>query len=214
MAETIAIIDYGSGNLRSVEKAFERAARESGVAARFLVTDDADAIAAADRIVLPGVGAFGACMAGLSARDGVLEALEHGVLARGRPFLGICVGMQLLADCGLEFGEHEGLGWISGRIEAIEPGDSSLTTPHMGWNTVEARDRGPLASALNGHAFYFAHSYHFVPENAHHVQAVTHHGVELAAAVGRDNIFGLQCHPEKSQSAGLALLAAFLHWTP
>ncbi len=214
MAETIAIIDYGSGNLRSVQKALQRAAREAGVAAEVCVTTDADAIAQADRIVLPGVGAFGAGMEGLRARAGVLEAMEHAVLAAGRPFLGVCVGMQLLADCGREFGAHDGLGWIAGEVTALPTGDPSCRTPHMGWNTVRTQTPHPVLKNLTEEAFYFAHSYHFAPENDVHLVGICHHGVRLAAAVARDNIFGVQFHPEKSQTAGLALLANFLQWAP
>ncbi len=213
MTETVVIIDYGSGNLRSVEKAFERASRESGLSRAVSVSDDPERIAAADRIVLPGVGAFGACMDGLSARSGVMEALEHAVLVNTRPFLGICVGMQLLAEYGREFGTRQGLGWIPGEVRAIEV-SGDLTTPHMGWNTVAARiDVGPLA-ATDGGAFYFAHSFHFAPENDAHLIGVTHHGGAMAAAVGRDNILGVQFHPEKSQSAGLQLIGDFLRWGP
>ncbi len=212
MAETVAIIDYGSGNLRSVAKTFERAAAESGLAARIVVTDDADIIAQADRIALPGVGAFGACMAGLAARDGVIEALEHAALVRAQPFMGICVGMQLLAESGLEFGEHRGLGWIPGRVGPIEA--ENVTIPHMGWNTVTARRGRATHELIDGNAFYFAHSFHFEAENEAHIYAVTVHGVELAAAVGRDNLLGIQFHPEKSQSAGAALIAGFLKWSP
>ncbi len=212
MAQQVAIIDYGSGNLRSVEKAFERAARESGLAAHFTVTDDAALIRAADRLVLPGVGAFGACMAGLSARAGLLEALEHGVLAMGRPFLGICVGMQLLADRSQEFGSHDGLGWIVGDVKPFD--GAGLRTPHMGWNEIAVPAPHPLLDGLHGEAFYFAHSYCFDPENNAHAVAFCDYGERFAAAVARDNIAGVQFHPEKSQRAGLRLLQNFLHWDP
>ncbi|MEM8773260.1 MAG: imidazole glycerol phosphate synthase subunit HisH [Pseudomonadota bacterium] len=212
MAETLAIIDYGSGNLRSVEKAFERAARESGRAVRISVTDEPDRIAGADRIVLPGVGAFAACMNGLKARDGVIEAMEHAALAGARPFLGICVGMQLMAERGLEFGGHTGLGWIPGEVREIDFPD--VTLPHMGWNTVTATARRRLPQKIDGAAFYFAHSYHFAAENDQHVIALTHHGGPLVAGVRRDNLIGFQFHPEKSQSAGVALLSDFLAWEP
>jgi glutamine amidotransferase len=213
MTQAVAIIDYGSGNLRSVEKAFERAARESGVARTVSVTDDPETIAGADRVVLPGVGAFAACMAGLTARTGVVEALEHAVLVNGRPFLGICVGMQLLAEYGREFGDHQGLGWIPGAVQAIEV-SGALTTPHMGWNAVEAKAASSPLAAFDGAAFYFAHSFHFVPENDTHVYGVTRHGGPLVASVGRDNILGVQFHPEKSQAAGIGLIGAFLGWAP
>ena len=212
MVQTVVIVDYGSGNLRSVAKTFERAAAESGIAATINVTDDAETIAAADRIALPGVGAFRACIDGLRARNGVVEALEHAVLVRAQPFMGICVGMQLLAESGQEFGEHRGLGWLPGRVEPIEAPD--VTIPHMGWNSVTAPDGGKMAELIDGHAFYFAHSFHFVPENEAHVYGVTTHGVDLVAAIGRDNIFGAQFHPEKSQSAGVNLIAGFLKWKP
>ena len=213
MVQTAAIIDYGSGNLRSVAKAFERAARETGAAVSVRVTDDPETIAGSDRVILPGVGAFAACMDGLSARAGVIEALEHAALVEGRPFLGICVGMQLLADRGLEFGTHQGLSWIPGEVRAIEPDSADLSVPHMGWNIVTA-DAGPMVEALDGASFYFAHSYHFAPENEMHAQGFTEHGQKLVAAVGRDNLFGVQFHPEKSQAAGLDLIAAFLGWDP
>lgn len=213
MAESVAIIDYGSGNLRSVEKAVERAAREAGLARQVSVTDDADAIGRADRIILPGVGAFAACMAGLAARDGVLEAIEHVALTEGRPFLGVCVGMQLLANRGLEFGASDGLGWIPGEVAPL-PHSPEFRAPHMGWNKVEAVSPHPVFGGLSGEVFYFAHSFHFVAENASHLYGVTHHGIEAAALVGRDNMLGAQFHPEKSQKAGLAFLGAFLEWSP
>lgn len=213
MAETLAIIDYGSGNLRSVEKAVERAARESGLARHVLVTDDPDRICKADRLILPGVGAFGACMAGLSARDGALEAIEHVALVEGRPFLGICVGMQLLAMRGLEFGAHDGLGWLPGEVVAL-PHSAAFRAPHMGWNTVEAQNPHPVFNGLDGEAFFFAHSFHFAAENNAHIYGVTHHGEAIAALIGRDNLVGAQFHPEKSQAAGLAFLGQFLRWSP
>ena len=213
MAQRIAIIDYGSGNLRSVEKAFERAAREAGAAAQISVTDRPEEIAAADRLVLPGVGAFAACMQGLAGRKGVLEALQHGVLIERRPFLGICVGMQLLADRGLEFGEHAGLGWIAGSVAPF-PASLQARSPHMGWNRVAASSPHPLFSKIEQADFYFAHSFYFAPENDAHLLASATHGTAFAAAVARDNIAGVQFHPEKSQAAGVALLRNFLFWTP
>ncbi len=212
MSQTVAIIDYGSGNLRSVARAFERAATEAGVATTIDVTDDADIIGGADRIALPGVGAFAACMAGLKARDGVIEALEHAALARKRPFLGICVGMQLLAETGREFGDHAGLGWIPGSVVPIEAAD--IEVPHMGWNTIMGHARRRIPKLLEGKSFYFAHSFHFEPENDAHIYGVTAHGGDLVAAVGRDNLLGVQFHPEKSQSAGIDLIAGFLKWNP
>ncbi len=212
MSQSVAIIDYGSGNLRSVARAFERAASESGIAATINVTDEADIVAAADRIALPGVGAFAACMEGLKARDGVIEALEHAALVRRQPFLGICVGMQMLAENGLEFGDHAGLGWIPGHVVPIEAADVEI--PHMGWNTVSGPARGGVSNLLDGKSFYFAHSFHFEPENDAHIYGVTDHGGERVAAVGRDNLLGVQFHPEKSQSAGVGLIAGFLKWSP
>ncbi len=213
MAETLTIIDYGSGNLRSVEKAVERAAREAGLARHIAVTDDPDLIASADRLILPGVGAFAACMSGLSARRGVLEALEHAVLAEGRPFLGICVGMQLLASRGEEFGGCDGLGWIPGAVKPLTH-STEFRAPHMGWNEVQIAAPHPSLDGLNGEAFYFAHSFHFECENTAHLLGVTRHGATIGAAVGRDNLLGVQFHPEKSQVAGIAMLAKFLRWSP
>lgn len=214
MAQTVAILDYGSGNLRSVEKAFEHAARERGLACRIAVTDDAELVAGADRLVLPGVGAFGACMQGLSSRDGLVEALQHGVLVEGRPFLGVCVGMQLLATEGLEFGRHDGLGWVPGYVSAIETQTADIRTPHMGWNALRLEGQHPVLDGLDAEAFYFAHSYRFECENNAQLYAVTDHGGPLPAAIGRDNIFGVQFHPEKSQRAGMTLIANFLNWSP
>ncbi|MEO1136878.1 MAG: imidazole glycerol phosphate synthase subunit HisH [Pseudomonadota bacterium] len=213
MAETLAIIDYGSGNLRSVEKAVERAARESGLARHVVVSDDPDVIGRADRLILPGVGAFAACMAGLSGRSGVLEAIEHAALVEGRPFLGICVGMQLLASRGLEFGTHDGLGWLPGEVVPLSH-SAQFRAPHMGWNSVKALSPHPVFDRLDDEAFYFAHSFHFVPENDAVIYGVTDHATTVAALIGRDNLVGAQFHPEKSQAAGLAFLGQFLRWTP
>ena len=212
MSSSVAIIDYGSGNLRSVARAFERAAADAGLDATINVTDDPEVIASADRIALPGVGAFGACINGLKTRAGVVEALEHTALARARPFMGICVGMQLLATRGREYGDHPGLGWIPGDVVSI-PADT-VEVPHMGWNTISGPARREIPKQLAGHSYYFAHSFQFKPENDAHIYGVTHHGGEIVAAVGRDNILGVQFHPEKSQSAGIALIAGFLQWTP
>ena len=206
MAEAVALIDYGAGNLHSVHSALE-AAGASGVR----VTADPDAVRAADRIVLPGVGAFAACHNALSAIDGMVAALEERVLRRGVPFLGICVGMQMLADRGVEHGTHPGLGWIAGEVRAIEPSSSDIKVPHMGWNRVEPSQPHPLIEA--GEA-YFLHSYHFVAANEADVLARTFHGGPVTAAIGRDNIAGVQFHPEKSQRYGLALLERFLAWRP
>ena len=215
--ETVAIIDYGSGNLRSAAKAFERAAHEAGLAREIVVTANADVVAGADRVVLPGVGAFRDCREGLVARDGMLDALHAAVRTRAQPFLGICVGMQLMATRGLEHGETPGFGWISGDVVPITPSDAALKIPHMGWNELEitARDH-PLLSQFAGqsaHA-YFVHSYQLVTENDDDVLARVEYGGAITAAVGRDNMIGTQFHPEKSQATGLALIEAFLRWAP
>ncbi|MBP5856320.1 imidazole glycerol phosphate synthase subunit HisH [Marivibrio halodurans] len=210
---SVAIVDYGSGNLRSAAKAFERMA---GPSETIEVTDDAARIRAADRIVLPGVGAFGDCMRGLSAVPGVVEALTEAVIHKGRPFLGICVGMQLMADEGREHGVHPGLGWIPGRVEAIRPPDPSLKVPHMGWNILtDVADHPVFAGLGDGrHYAYFVHGYHLTPDDPAHRLAAVEYGRVLTAAVGRDNMVGTQFHPEKSQAAGLRLIANFLAWTP
>lgn len=216
MGQLAAVIDYGSGNLRSVEKALARAARERALACDVVVTAEPAVAASADRIVLPGVGAFAACAGALAAMPGMIAALEHAVLVEKRPFLGVCVGMQLLAEKGLEFGETAGLGWIPGVVRRLEPPDHALRVPHTGWNTVRARAAHPVLKALDHRPqdFYFVHSYHFVAENDAHVLGVCDYGGRLVAAVGRDNMIGVQFHPEKSQAAGLALLGDFLDWRP
>lgn len=206
MTEVIALVDYGAGNLRSVANALKAAGAE-GVS----VTADPNVVRAADRIVLPGVGAFKACIEALQAVPGLVEAMSERVLVGGAPFLGICVGMQLLADRGIEFGVTEGLGWIGGEVRAIEPSDPSIKVPHMGWNDVAPMHGSELI--VPGEA-YFLHSYHFVPEEGASIAAMTDHGGGLVAAVGRDNVLGVQFHPEKSQDYGLALLARFLEWRP
>ncbi|MBU0556159.1 MAG: imidazole glycerol phosphate synthase subunit HisH [Alphaproteobacteria bacterium] len=203
---TIALIDYGAGNLHSVHNAL-RAAGAHGV----VITADAEVVRRADRIVLPGVGAFRACIEPLRALPGMIEAMHEAVFEVGRPFLGICVGMQLLADAGEEFGRHEGLGWIPGTVRHIERADPAIKIPHMGWNDVVAARAHPLIEP--GEA-YFLHSYHFEAADAAHVVATTDHGGPLVAAVGKDNILGVQFHPEKSQAYGLATLARFLEWAP
>ena len=210
----IALIDYGSGNLRSAAKSMERAAGELGLSAQVMVTSDADQVARADRIILPGVGAFADCAAGLQALDGMWQALEEAVLRQGKPFLGICVGMQLLADCSLEHGETPGFGWIPGEVIPIAPG-KGLKIPHMGWNTLELTQDHPVLNGLgeDPHA-YFVHSFQFVPKDPAHRLAITHYGSEISAVIGRDNIIGTQFHPEKSQRTGLALLRNFLEWCP
>lgn len=216
MGEQIVIVDSGSGNLRSVEKALERAARERGLAPRITVSDRPDDIAVADRIVLPGVGAFAAGMAGLQAVDGLVGALEQAVLVTKRPFLGICVGMQLLAVRGLEFGDTPGLGWIAGSVRRLAPAEPSLRVPHTGWNSVRRTRPHPALAALAAGPgdFYFTHSYCFDAENDADVLGVTDYGGDFAAIVGRENILACQFHPEKSQAAGLALIGDFLEWRP
>jgi len=215
---TVAIIDYGSGNLRSAAKSLERAAAEAG-GGPVVVTDDPAVVRGADRVVLPGVGAFGDCRRGLLALPGMAEALEETVIGAGRPFLGICVGMQLMASRGLEHGTHEGFGWIPGDVVALEPkaeASGSLKVPHMGWNALQLRDRThPLVAALGDTPYvYFVHSYHLRPQQAEHLLAEADYGGPVTALVGRDNLAGTQFHPEKSQSAGLRLLANFLRWRP
>ncbi len=213
-----AIIDYGSGNLHSAQKAFERAAREAGTRGEIRVTHDPDAIARAERIVLPGVGAFADCRRGLLAIPGLYDSLREAVIDRGRPFLGICVGMQLLATRGLEHGETPGLDWIAGDVVAIQPADPSLKIPHMGWNTLELSRPHPLFAEIptgaRGLHAYFVHSYQFAPAAPAHGLATTDYGAPLTAAVGRDNLVGVQFHPEKSQRLGLALIGNFLRWRP
>lgn len=216
---TVAIIDYGSGNLRSAAKAFERAAAEAGTRQNVAVTADPDIVAAADRVVLPGVGAFADCRRGLHAVDGMIAALDEAVVARGRPFLGICVGMQLMATRGLEHGETAGFGWIPGVVTAIEPADRALKIPHMGWNELDIRAFDhPLFAGLadapaRPHA-YFVHSYHLAADDPAHVLATVDYGGAITAAVGHDNFAGTQFHPEKSQAVGLRLIANFLGWAP
>lgn len=209
MAEILALVDYGAGNLHSVRNALGAAGAEGVV-----VTADPDVLRAADRIVLPGVGAFGACAAGLRAIPGLVAAMQERVLVGAAPFLGICVGMQLLATRGLEHGLTPGLGWISGEVREIEVTDSAIKVPHMGWNDVVRLPHHDGAELIAPGEAYFLHSYHLVPDDGHHIAAVTDHGGGLVAAVARDNILGVQFHPEKSQSYGLDLLARFLEWTP
>ena len=211
----VAIIDYGSGNLRSAAKAFERAAIEIGISARVEVTDKAEAVVGADRVVLPGVGAFADCRRGLAAVAGLESALREAVIVRARPFLGICVGMQLMADRGREFETVEGLGWIAGEVVAIEPRDPALKIPHMGWNEIEPIGSHPLLAGLEaGTHAYFVHSYHFRSADPADIVAVADYGGPLTAVIGRDNLAGTQFHPEKSQAAGLRLIGNFLRWCP
>ncbi len=211
--QTVALIDYGSGNLRSAEKALQAAARRSDALARVIATADPEVIAAADRLVLPGVGAFAACMDALDSRPGVVEAMDEAVRRRGAPFLGVCVGMQLLATRGLEFGERAGLGWIGGEVRRMTPDGPGLKVPHMGWNDLEAKAH-PLLEPGGSSPMYFTHSFAFHPEDEAAVIAVTDHGGRFASAVARDNIAGVQFHPEKSQAAGLELISRFLAWRP
>jgi len=214
----VAIIDYGSGNLHSAAKAFERAAADNAIDAKIAVVSDAEYLRQADRIVLPGVGAFRDCRNGLEAVEGMRTTLEEEVIRRGKPFLGICVGMQLMAERGLEHGEAQGFGWISGDVVAIKPRDLSFKIPHMGWNTLETTRPHALLAGIptgaEGRHAYFVHSYHLRAGNMSDVIAETDHGGPVTAIVGRDNIAGVQFHPEKSQALGLALIANFLRWKP
>ncbi|WP_421995114.1 imidazole glycerol phosphate synthase subunit HisH [Reyranella sp.] len=212
---TVAIVDYGSGNLRSAAKAFERAAREAGVDTRVLVTSSPNEVAAADHIVLPGVGAFADCRAGLYGVPGMVDTLNEQVIRRGKPFLGICVGMQLMATRGVEYGIHAGLDWIAGDVVRIEPGSTGLKIPHMGWNElVSLRPHPLLAGIEEGDHAYFVHSFQLKARRADTVLALTEYGGPITAVVGRDNLAGTQFHPEKSQATGLRLIANFLRWKP
>jgi glutamine amidotransferase len=210
-----AIIDYGSGNLRSAAKAFERAARESGVDTEVVVTREPETVGAAARVVLPGVGAFADCRRGLAAVAGMEAALEEAVRRRGRPFLGICVGMQLMAERGREFETVAGLGWLPGEVRAIAPAEPSLKIPHMGWNELQPLARHALLDGIapGAHA-YFVHSYAMSSAERGDLLAVVDYGGEICAVVGRDNLAGTQFHPEKSQTTGLRLIANFLRWRP
>ena len=214
----VAIIDYGSGNLRSATKAFERAARESGIAAEIELTADAERVRTADRIVLPGVGAYADCRAGLAKLDGMDEAIDAVAIKAGRPFLGICVGMQLMSERGLEKTVTSGFGWISGDVMEMTPADPTLKIPQIGWNTIHVKQRHPLFTGIptgpDGLHAYFVHSYHLQARDSAHVLAETDYGGPVTAAVGRDNVAGTQFHPEKSQALGLALIANFLRWRP
>jgi imidazole glycerol-phosphate synthase subunit HisH len=214
----VAIIDYGSGNLRSATKAFERAAREAGVAAEIDLTADAERVRTADRIVLPGVGAYADCAAGLNAVTGMWEAVEEAAVSKARPFLGICVGMQLMSERGLEKVVTKGFGWVEGDVKEIAPADPTLKIPQIGWNTIEVRRRHPLFEGIItgdcGLHAYFVHSYHLDARNEEDVLAVADYGGPVTAAVAKDNLAGTQFHPEKSQALGLALIANFLKWRP
>jgi glutamine amidotransferase len=212
---TTVVIDYGSGNLRSAAKAFERAARESGADWRVLVTNHADSLRGASRIVLPGVGAFADCRRGLAAVPGMEEALRQRVLKDGIPFLGICVGMQLLAELGREFETVDGLDWIKGEVVPLAPQDPSLKIPHMGWNELKFRRKHPVLEGIdNGAHAYFVHSYGITRTDPADLIAEVDYGGLITAAIGRDNILGVQFHPEKSQATGLRLIANFLRWRP
>ncbi|MBB4104061.1 imidazole glycerol phosphate synthase subunit HisH [Allorhizobium borbori] len=214
----VAIIDYGSGNLRSATKAFERSAREEGIEAEIILTDKADIVAAADRIVLPGVGAYADCRAGLDAVPGMVDALRHAVEEKARPFLGICVGMQLMSSRGLEKTVTQGLGWIEGDVVEMTPSDPTLKIPQIGWNTLTLNRPHPLFDGIptgeSGLHAYFVHSYHLAAAKPQDVVATTDYGGPMTAFVGRDNMAGAQFHPEKSQTLGLKLIANFLKWTP
>jgi glutamine amidotransferase len=211
----VALIDYGSGNLASAAKALARAGAESGSAHEIAVTADTDIVRGAERIVLPGVGAFADCMKGLSAIPGMVETLRGQVLQKGVPFLGICVGMQLLASIGREFGDHAGLGWIAGEVVKMTPADPALKIPHIGWNELTLRRAHPLLAGIESGAHaYFVHSYQFVPALPEDLLATTDYGGPVTAVIGDGNIAGTQFHPEKSQATGLRLLGNFLKWRP
>ena len=217
-SKTVAIIDYGSGNLHSAAKAFERMNRQTNAGYSIKVTADPDVVRGADRVVLPGVGAFADCRSGLLCVDGMMEALQEAAIEKARPFLGICVGMQLMGTRGLEHGVTPGFGWIGGEVRAIEPDDASLKIPHMGWNTLDVVKPHALLDGIEtgpeGLHAYFVHSYHLVAEERGHVVAETGYGGPVTAMVARDNLAGTQFHPEKSQKLGLALIANFLKWRP
>ncbi len=214
----VAIIDYGSGNLRSATKAFERAAREAGISAEIDLTADPERVRSADRIVLPGVGAYADCAAGLHAVTGMWEAVEETAVRMARPFLGICVGMQLMSERGLEKVVTKGFGWIEGDEKEIAPEDPQLKIPQIGWNTIEVKRQHPLfegiATGDKGLHAYFVHSYHLDATNEADLLAVADYGGQVTAAVAKDNLAGTQFHPEKSQALGLALIANFLKWRP
>jgi len=215
---SVVIVDYGSGNLHSAAKAFERAAHEAGLNRPIVVTSNPNVVASADRVVLPGVGAFADCRRGLDAVDGMVAALDEAVWRKGRPFFGICVGMQLLAERGREYEVTEGLGWIAGEVDRITPADANLKIPHMGWNTLNVVRPHKLTEGLSlgpeGRHAYFVHSYALKPARRDDLVAEADYGGPVTAIVARDNIVGTQFHPEKSQKLGLALIANFLTWTP
>jgi imidazole glycerol-phosphate synthase subunit HisH len=209
-----ALIDYGSGNIASAAKALSRAAGETS-GHEIVVTADPDMVRQSERIILPGVGAFADCMQGLSAVPGMVEALHESVIKNGKPILGICVGMQLMATAGREFGIHSGLNWIGGEVQPLLPADPLLKIPHMGWNEIEMVQSHPLFADLDVNAnAYFVHSFEMRPGNPAHLLATTSYGGPVTAAIGRDNIVGTQFHPEKSQGVGLKILGNFLNWKP
>ena len=214
----VAIIDYGSGNLRSAQKSFERAAHEQGITAEISLTNDCAYVLNADRIVLPGVGAYADCRAGLAGVHGMVEALEETVILKARPFFGICVGMQLMAERGLEKTTTEGFGWIGGDVVRMQPKDPTLKIPQIGWNTLNVSHEHPLLNGIemgqDGLHAYFVHSYHLQCSNLSERIATTDYGGDVTAIVGRDNLIGTQFHPEKSQRLGLALIGNFLKWAP
>lgn len=211
---TTVIVDYQSGNLHSAEKSFVRMAAETG-SGRVIVSSDPEAVLAADRIVLPGVGAFADCRNGLMAVPGLFEAIRRRVIDEEAPFLGICVGSQMMASVGTEDGETPGFGWIPGKVVRIKPGSAGIKVPHMGWNALELRATHPVLEGIEpGDHAYFVHSYHVVPEHEEHLLATVQHGGPVTAVIGRDNIVGTQFHPEKSQATGLRLIANFLRWRP
>lgn len=215
MASKTALIDYGSGNLRSAEKALARAANEGATGHEIVVTSDPGVAAKAERIVLPGVGAFADCMAGVTSIPGMVDALSEAVLKRGVPFLGICVGMQLLASVGREFGDHPGLGWIEGEVVIIEPTKPEIKVPHMGWNDLRVLKLHPVLNGIEtGANAYFVHSYKFIAKHENDILATTEYDGTINAVIGRGNIVGTQFHPEKSQAVGLRLLQNFLKWKP
>ena len=218
MKQTVAVIDYGSGNLRSAQKAFERAAREVELDCEIRLVTKAEQVTHADRVVLPGVGAYADCRAGLQALSGMVEALNEAVLRQGRPFLGICVGMQLMSARGLEKTVSQGLGWMKGDVAEITPSDAALKIPQVGWNTIHVKRSHPLFAGIptgeEGLHAYFVHSYHLASPHEDQILAETDYGGPVTAAVARDNMAGTQFHPEKSQMLGLKLLANFLGWEP
>lgn len=216
MTGTIAIIDYGSGNLRSAAKAFERVVIDHDLPFTVTVTDDAATIAKAARVVLPGQGAFADCMTGLKNRGNALAGLQEAVIQNKTPFFGICVGMQLLATRGLEHGDHQGLDWIAGDVVKLTPSDAALKIPHMGWNTLSSLQQAhpALQHIVQDDHFYFVHSFMMESKNTDHILATAEYGGRVAAIVGRDNILGTQFHTEKSQDAGLRLIRGFLQWQP